>query len=136
MKLQIMQVCGRLTKDPQIKETPSGKIVMEFTLAYNTYSSTDQQGSHTNFVTVEAWEKMAEKHILLLKKGMQIIVKGELVQNRWKNSEGKHFSKMKIVAENIEINDLKRRPQPDESSQAEGSTQNPPASESLLAEVA
>ncbi len=111
IKLQIMQVCGRLTKDPELKETPSGKMVMEFTLAYNTYSTTDQSGSHTNFITIEAWEKLAERYVLLVKKGMQIIVKGELVQNRWKNSEGKQFSKMKIVSENIEINDLKRRPE-------------------------
>ena len=116
MKLQIMQVCGRLTKDPELKETPSGKMVMEFTLAYNTYSTTDQSGSHTNFITVEAWEKLAEKYILLIKKGMQIIVKGELVQNRWTNKEGKQLSKMKIVSENIEINDLKRRPELSEAS--------------------
>ncbi len=116
MKLQIMQVCGRLTKDPELKETPSGKIVMEFTLAYNTYSTTDQSGSHTNFITVEAWEKLAEKYILLVKKGMQVIVKGELVQNRWISKEGKPLSKMKIVSENIEINDLKRRPELGEAS--------------------
>ena len=127
MNLQIIQVCGRLTKDPQLKETPTGKIVMEFTLAYNTRSSTDSLGSHTNFITIEGWETLAEKYILHLKKGIQIIVKGELVQNRWKNSEGKSYSKVKIVAENIEINDLKKRPDPEEAPTegAEQASKNP-----------
>ena len=61
MKLNIMQVCGRLTKDPQLKETPTGKLVMEFFLAYPTRSSADKNSSHTSFVLVEAWEKLAEK---------------------------------------------------------------------------
>ena len=124
MNLQITQVCGRLVKDPQLKETPTGKIVMEFTLAYNTRSSTDSLGSHTSFLTIEAWEKLAEKYILHLKKGIQIIVKGELVQNRWKDTEGKIYSKVKIVAENIEINDLKRRPNPDNGSDSHSSEQD------------
>ena len=110
MKLNIMQVCGRLTKDPQLKETPTGKLVMELFLAYPTRSSTDKNGSHTSFLLVEAWERLAEKFVLSLKKGMQIVVKGELVQNRWENDQGERISRIKLVADNIEINDLKRRP--------------------------
>ena len=110
MILNITQICGRLTKDPELKETSTGKLVMEMFLAYPTRNSADKKGSHTSFILIEVWEKLAERFVLNLKKGMQIVVKGELVQNRWENESGEKLSKIKIVADNIEINDLKRRP--------------------------
>ncbi len=104
---QICQVKGRLCKDPEYKLTPSGKKVLTFNLAYNTAQKTDDAGSHTNFIQVEAWERLAEIFSPLLVKGIEVLVNGSIIQNRWKNEEGKGKAYHKISADAIYITDLK-----------------------------
>jgi len=108
--MQIHQIVGRLVKDPELKETKTGKLVLNFTIAYNTRRTSDSEGSHSNFLPVQAWEKTAEKFSKILKKGMKIIAKGELLQNRWKNEEGKSRSFIHLSVEDIALIDLKHRP--------------------------
>jgi len=109
-KFLVQQIEGRLTADPQVKETSTGKIVMLFSLAYDGPYKTDKDGSHTSFVQVEVWEKTAEMFSVLLKKGMKILVSGLYVQNRWEDATGKRKSNFKFSASNILITDLKYRP--------------------------
>ncbi|MDH5719384.1 MAG: single-stranded DNA-binding protein [Spirochaetia bacterium] len=109
-KMQIHQIVGRLVKDPELKETKTGKLLLNFTIAYNTRRTSDSEGSHSNFLPVEIWEKSAEKFSKILKKGMKIIAKGELLQNRWKNENGETRSTIRLSAEDIAVADLKFRP--------------------------
>ncbi|MDH5716507.1 MAG: single-stranded DNA-binding protein [Spirochaetia bacterium] len=109
-KMQIHQIVGRLTKDPELKETKTGKLILKFNIAYNTRTSTDSEGSHSNFLPVQIWEKAAEKFQPILQKGMKVLVKGELLHKRWKNDEGKIRSQVILNAEDIAIADLKKRP--------------------------
>ncbi len=108
-ELNIHQLVGRLVNDPVVKEIKSGKRVMTFNLAYNTMQSTDNDGSHANFISVEAWDKMVDIFEPMLTKGLQIIVNGDLVQNRWVDKDGKKRETFKFVAQAITINDLKFR---------------------------
>jgi single-strand DNA-binding protein len=112
-KMNIQQFVGRLVKDPVLKTTVNGKLVMNFTLAYNTPQKTDDSGSTSNFLDVEAWEKLADFHAPRLRKGMEIVVLGSVTQRRWKDSEGKTRSNFKLVARAITVSDLKRRPDPE-----------------------
>jgi single-strand DNA-binding protein len=112
-KMNIQQFVGRLVKDPVLKTTVNGKLVMNFTLAYNTPQKTDDSGSTANFLDVEAWEKLADFHAPRLRKGMEIVVLGSVTQRRWKDSEGKTRSNFKLVARAITVSDLKRRPDPE-----------------------
>ncbi|MCB1199906.1 MAG: single-stranded DNA-binding protein [Leptospiraceae bacterium] len=107
--LNIQQFTGRLVRDPEIKQTPTGKMILSFSLAYATRHSSDREGSFTSYINVEAWEKLANHFATRLEKGMQILVKGSLVQNRWV-SDGQKKSVFKLVAQAISITDLKRRP--------------------------
>lgn len=109
--LNIQQFIGRLTSPPELKETPNGKLLMTFSLAYSTRHSADKEGSFTSFINIEAWEKMADFYAPMLEKGMQVLVKGSLVQNRWVSKEGARRSTFKLVAHAISIVDLKRRPE-------------------------
>lgn len=111
--MNIQQFVGRLVKDPMLKTTTNGKLVMSFPFAYNTLSKTDDQGSTANFIDVEAWEKLADFHAPRLRKGMEIIVKGSLKQFRWRDAEDKPRSTFRIIARGIVVSDLKRRPEPD-----------------------
>ena len=109
--MSIHQFTGRLTKDPEFQSISTGTPLLKFSLAYSTRRSSDAEGSHTSFLDVEAWGPMAADMSTLLVKGMQVIVRGELIQKRWKASDGKGRSKMNLVADQIEFSDLKRRPQ-------------------------
>lgn len=112
-RMNIQQFVGRLVKDPTLKTTPNGKLVLNFPFAYNTLNKTDDSGSTANYLDVEAWEKLADFHAPRLKKGMEIVILGNLVQRRWKDSEQKTRSTFKLVARAISVSDLKRRPEPD-----------------------
>lgn len=112
-KMNIQQFVGRLVKDPTLKTTPTGKLVLNFPFAYNTLTKTDSAGSTANYLDVEAWEKLADYNAPRLKKGMEIIIMGNLIQRRWKDAEGKTRSNFRIVARAISVTDLKRRPEPD-----------------------
>jgi single-strand DNA-binding protein len=116
--MNIQQFVGRLVKDPALKTTPSGKLVMTFPFAYNTLSKTDDEGSTANFLDVEAWEKLADYNAPRLKKGMEIVLLGNLTQRRWKTPDGKTRSNFKLVARAITVSDLKRRPEPEFVKQA------------------
>ena len=108
--MNFMQLKGRLVSDPEVKTTPTGKKVMVFSLIYMTSQKTDSEGSHSNFITVEVWEKMAEVYGPLLNKGLQVIIAGTLLHQRWKATDGKQNSRYKLVADSIAITDLKYRP--------------------------
>lgn len=116
-ELNIHQVVGRLVQDPLVKETKSGKRVMSFDLAYNTLQSTDPDGSHANFISIEAWDRIADIFAPILTKGLQVIINGDLVQNRWVDKDGKKRQDFKLVAQAITINDLKFR-MPEEQKKA------------------
>lgn len=112
-QMSIQQFVGRLVKDPTLKTTQTGKLLMVFPFAYNTYSKTDDAGSTTCFIDVEAWNKLADFHAPRLKKGMEVVIRGNLVQRRWRDLDNKPRSQFKIVARAIMVSDLKRRPEPD-----------------------
>ena len=109
-EMSITQFTGRLTKDPELRQIAKGSPLLTFAIAYNTRRSTDASGSHSNFLDVEVWEKQAVEMSSLLAKGMQVTINGEMVQKRWKNTRGESRSKMSLVADEIIICDLKRRP--------------------------
>lgn len=116
--MNIQQFVGRLVKDPTLKTTPTGKLVMTFPFAYNTVSKTDDSGSTANYLDVEAWEKLADFHAPRLRKGMEVVLLGNLTQRRWKDTDGKTRSNFKLIARAITVSDLKRRPDPEFVKQA------------------
>ena len=102
-ELNINQFTGNLVRDPEQVATKNGKILLKFTIAYNSRSTTDSEGSHANYLQVEAWEKLAEAMVPRLKKGLRIVTKGELVQKRWKDQDGKTKSQFVLVANTVMV---------------------------------
>jgi single-strand DNA-binding protein len=92
---------GNLTRDPDVKFTPGGKMVASIGIANNRYFK--RQGDwvqEVNFVDVEAWERLASE-ASEMEKGTKVRVVGRLKQDRWEK-DGKSFVRMKIVAENLQ----------------------------------
>lgn len=89
---------GNLTRDPELRATPTGKAVVQFALAINRKSSADRE--EVLFVECEAWEKRAEAIAKYFAKGRQILVEGHLRQENWEDKQtGQKRSRVKLVVE-------------------------------------
>lgn len=104
-----VQVSGRIASDVE-RKTVNDQTVINFTLLFETVRKTDKEGSHANFIQVELWGKMAELFYPLLSKGIELIVTGELFQQRWVGTDGKKAQKFSISAQALAISDQKFRP--------------------------
>ena len=109
-ELSFHQIVGRVATVPELKETKTGKKVLNFVLAYDSMHLTDNSGSHTSFLDISAWEKTAEIFEPLLFKGLQVMVNGEITQRRWIDNEGKKRHTFQMSADTIQITDPKFKP--------------------------
>lgn len=95
---------GNLTKDPELRYTPSGTPVANLRLAVNSRFK-DQSGAwkeETCFVTVVVWSKQAEACHQYLKKGRPVFVEGRLIYRSWE-AEGKTRSTMEVRADRVQF---------------------------------
>ncbi len=93
---------GRLTRDPEYKQSRAGKSMLKFSIANNSGSKKENK-DNVGYYDVFAWSELAERFNDRLKKGKGIRVIGKLNQWRWKDDDGKSFSKISIVASHIEF---------------------------------
>ncbi len=102
--LNMVQLIGNLTKDPESKQAGSHTIA-QFAIAVNRRSkSADGQAKEdVSFFDCEAWNKTGELVMQYLKKGRTVLVVGRLQQDRWEGQDGQKRSKVKIVAENVQF---------------------------------
>jgi single-strand DNA-binding protein len=96
---------GNLTRDPELRYTPSGAPVCNFDLAVNR-SYTTQGGERRDevcYITVVVWGKQAESCGEYLGKGRTVLVEGHLQQRSWETPEGQKRSKHEVVAERVQF---------------------------------
>lgn len=98
---------GRLTRDPELRYTPSGTAVCKFGLAINR-SFRNQEGNNvedTLFINVSAWGRQAEHCSQFLKKGKRVAINGELRSNSWQDREGNKRVTYEINARSVQFLD-------------------------------
>ena len=101
MALNSVNIMGNLTRDPEIKSTPSGKSVCSLSIANNRiYSKNNEKVTEVSYFDVEVWGVVAENCAKYLKKGSGIIVEGRLKQDRWEK-DGKTQSRVRISANSV-----------------------------------
>lgn len=89
---------GRLTRDPEVRTTTTGKTIVSFSLAVDRGGQDDA----TDFFEVTAWEKLGELVNQYLSKGRRCLVQGRLRQDSWDDKEtGKKRSKVEVVATDV-----------------------------------
>ena len=94
---------GNLGKDPELKYTPSGQSVTNFTVA-TSRSYKDKSGEwkeETEWHNVKAWGKTGESVAQYLSKGRQVYVEGRIQTRTWEDNDGKKRYFTDIVADNI-----------------------------------
>ncbi len=91
-------IMGRLTRDPEMRTTSTGKTIVSFSLAVDRGGQDDQ----ADFFDVTAWEKLGELVNQYLSKGRRCLVQGRLRQDSWDDKEtGKKRSKVEVVATDV-----------------------------------
>ncbi|MGM0807601.1 MAG: single-stranded DNA-binding protein [Bacillota bacterium] len=94
---------GRLTKDPELKYTPSGVAVANFTLAVNRPFSNQQGEKETDFINVVVWKKPAENVANYLKKGSLAGVDGRISTRNYENNQGQRVYVTEVTAESVQF---------------------------------
>lgn len=98
---------GNLTRDPQVKYTPSGQAVSEIGLAVSRTwfdKNTNQRKEDVTFVDVTLWGRTAEIAGEYLAKGRPVLIEGRLQLDQWDDREtGQKRSKLRVVGESMQM---------------------------------
>lgn len=97
-------IAGNVTRDPELRTTPSGSSVCSFSVAINrTYrDGSGEQKESVSFIDCSAWGKLGETISQYAKKGTGIIVSGRLEQRSWDDKNtGQKRSRVEIVADDF-----------------------------------
>ena len=96
-------ILGNVTRDPEVRQIPSGQKVCSFGVATNR-SWTDASGQkqeQTEFHNIVAWAKLAEICGQYLTKGRKVYVEGRLQTRDWEGQDGVKRFRTEIIAENL-----------------------------------
>lgn len=92
---------GRLTRDPELKYSPSGVAVCTFTLAVDRPFTSGNGEREADFIPVVVWRKLAEVSAEHLKKGRLTAVEGRIQTRNYENNEGRRVYVTEIIADNV-----------------------------------
>lgn len=97
-------VVGNVTRDPELRFTPSGQGVASFGIAVNRKwqnRQTNEWEEQTSFFDVVAWGSLGENVSESVTKGVRVVVTGRLEQRSWDTDKGEKRSKVEIVADDV-----------------------------------
>jgi single-strand DNA-binding protein len=97
-------ITGNLTRDPELRFTPSGQATATFGVAVNRSwqnRQTQEWNEVTSYFDVVCWAQLAENAAQSLTRGTRVVVSGRLEQRSWENQEGEKRSKIEIVADEV-----------------------------------
>ena len=103
MDLNKAMIIGNITRDPEVRTTPSGLPVVSFSVATNLVW-TDQSGQKqekAEFHNIVAWRKLAEIIGQYVKKGSKVYIEGRLQTRSWDDQSGVKRYRTEIVADNL-----------------------------------
>jgi single-strand DNA-binding protein len=113
MSLNKVMIIGNLGRDPEMRYTPNGQAVTQFTVAVNR-NYKDGQGEwqeETEWFRVVAWAQLAERTAENLRKGRKVYVEGRLQTRQWEDQTGQKRYTTEVIAQTVTA--LDRRPQDD-----------------------
>jgi single-strand DNA-binding protein len=108
--LNKVQLIGNLTRDPELRYTPSGTAVCSFSIATNRSWTTDtgEKKDEADFHRIVAWNKLAELCSQFLVKGRKVYVEGRLQTRSWAAQDGTQKQTTEIVINDMILLDSKR----------------------------
>ncbi len=108
--LNKVTLIGNLTRDPELRYTPTGTAVCSFGLATNRSWKTDAGEKHdeAEFHNIVAWNKLAELCSQFLVKGRKVFVEGRLATRTWTGQDGAQRNRTEIVISDMILLDSNR----------------------------
>lgn len=99
---------GRLTRDPEMRTTPSQVNVCTFTIAVDRRFKTQSGERQADFIPVVAWRQQADFVSRYFRKGSRIVVVGSIQTRNWEDQEGKKRTSTEVIADEIYFGDSKK----------------------------
>lgn len=99
--LNRITIQGRLTRDPELRQTQSGVSVASFTLAVDRDTKDDSGERGVDFITCVAWRGTGEFVSKWFTKGQMAVVSGRLQIRDWKDKDGNKRTSAEIVADGV-----------------------------------
>jgi single-strand DNA-binding protein len=147
ISLNKAMLIGNATKDPELRYTPSGQAVCNFSIATNRRFKNAQGDlqEETQYHDLVAWGKLAELIVAMVKKGNKLYAEGRLQTRQWDAPDGSKRSRTEVVMEQFvplapkggnmteptEVNDIKPVSKPKENKQNEETSQVSPEDEEI-----
>lgn len=98
--LNVIAIMGRLSRDPELRQTTTGKSVASFTLACSRGRKDASGKDLVDWIPVVAWERTAEFVCKYFEKGSLIAIDGRLQSRTYKDRDGNNRTAIEIVANN------------------------------------
>ena len=118
MSVNRVVLIGRLTRDPELRTTNSGKNVVDFSIAVQMRIKPQDGGPDADFFRIQAWGQTADYVSNYIGKGRLVAVDGRLNTRKWTDSNGQSRETIEIVADNVNGLDRPR----DDNDQSGGSS--------------
>ena len=111
LNLNKVVLCGRLTADPELRQTNSGIAVVRFTLAINRRVGRNADGTQAqqqaDFISVVAWRERAEFISRYFRKGSALCITGSIQTSSWQDQQGQKRYATEVVADEAMFVDSK-----------------------------
>ena len=106
--LNVIAITGRLSRDPELRQTTTGKSVASFTIACSRGRKDANGKDLVDWIPVVAWEHTAEFVCKYFEKGSLIAIDGRLQSRTYKDRDGNNRAAIEIVANNANFAGSKR----------------------------
>ena len=100
-------LCGRLTADVELEQTPTGIAVCKFTLAINRRFAKEGDQQQADFINCVAWRQTAEFISRFFRKGSSLCISGSIQTRSWTNSNGEKRYATEVVVDEAMFVDSK-----------------------------
>ena len=114
---------GRLTADPEQKQTQSGTVVTSFTLAVDRKYNKGED-KQTDFINIVAWKQTAEFICKYFKKGSAILLCGELQTRSWTDNQGNKRYSTEVIANEVSFCEAKNNSEGSSSPNTQNGSQS------------
>lgn len=105
VEINKVMISGRLTRDPELRYTPSGIAVTTLRMAVNTsfFSKEKEKREEVCYIDVVAWRRQAETCVEYLRKGSPAFIEGRLQSRSWETQDGQKRSTIEVQADRVQF---------------------------------